>query len=183
VRRLIVNPDTDSAWEISLRSGIATLGRVDGNDIVLDHPSISDLHCEINAMSSGVTVKDLGSSSGTFIGDEPVTESLLLPGQILRLGDVQLRLTDTTPAAAAAPALAKIIEPSVTTLTAGARCKYHPRNPPRFHCLKCHGNFCEMCVNMRLVGGESKTFCRACAVECAPVEIKVEAPVEISFSR
>jgi hypothetical protein len=39
------------------------------------------------------------------------------------------------------------------------------------------------CVNLRQVGGQSKTFCRKCAVECAPAEFHEEAAAEIPFSR
>lgn len=175
MRHLIVNPDTDNAWEIPLRKGVTTLGREDGNDFVLDHPSVSSPHCEINVMTSGVAVKDLGSSTGTFIDEEPVTESLLLPGQTLRLGDVQLRLGETAPA----PVLAQATAPAVA---AKARCKYHPRNATRFFCPKCHGSFCEMCVNTRSVGGESKWFCRACSADCTPVQVKEEEPADIPFT-
>jgi hypothetical protein len=144
---------------------------VDGNDFVLDHPSVSSHHCEIRVQAATISVKDLGSSNGTFIGEQPVTESRLLPGQMLRLGEVRLLLEETVPvpAAAAAPA-------------AAAHCKFHPRNAARFFCPKCHVSFCELCVNTRSVGGEAKWFCRTCAVECAPVPPSDEAPPEISFT-
>lgn len=181
MRRLIVNPGTDSAWEIPLRSGIVTLGRVEGNDCVVDHLSVSSHHCELNVQGSTVAVKDLGSSNGTFIDEEPVTESRLSPGQILRVGEVRLRLEGTAPARVAVPAQvpAQITAPFAA---AGAHCKFHPRNASRFFCPKCHGNFCELCVNSRSVGGESKRFCRNCAVECTPVEASEEDPPESSYS-
>jgi hypothetical protein len=177
MRRLIVNPGTDSAWEIPLQNGVATLGRVDGNDYVLDHPSVSSHHCEISVQASAVAVKDLGSSNGTFIGEQPVTESRLLPGQILRIGEVNLQLEDTAPSAASVSAQA-----TVSAVAAGTHCRYHSRNPARLFCPKCHGSYCEMCVNVRAVGGISKSFCRACAVECMPVQFTEEEPVEISFA-
>ena len=196
MRRLIVNPGTDSAWEIPLENGVLTLGRVEGNDLVLDHPSVSSHHCEVNVMTSGVAIKDLGSSNGTFIGEQPITESLLLPGQILRLGEVQLRLEAAVPAPpplpAATPAPAPPPPPlaAITPKTAAPaatepkpRCKYHPRNPTHFFCPKCHGSFCEMCVNLRLVGGVSKTFCRTCSTECTPVEIEEVSPDDAPFGK
>ncbi len=178
MRRLIVNPGIDSAWEIPLRSGVATLGRVDGNDFVLDHPSVSSHHCEISVLASGVTVKDLGSSNGTFVDEQPVAESLLLPGQTLRLGEVQLRFEETTPAPVRGAAPVQLAAP----IAAAARCKYHPRNATRYFCPKCRGSFCEMCVNPRAVAGESKAFCRACAVECTPAEVEESSPDEAPFT-
>ncbi len=172
MRRLIVNPDTDNAWEIPLPAGILTLGRVEGNDLVLNHPSVSGQHCEIMAMNSGVTIRDLGSSNGTFIDEQPVTESVLLPGQSLRVGEVRLQLAE----AVASPPVLAPVAPAAAVVTGNVRCKFHPRNPARFACPKCHGNFCELCVNTRTVAGQSKMFCRHCAVECTPIEIAPGGP-------
>jgi len=178
VRRLIVNPGTDSAWEIPLRNGTATLGRVEGNDYVLDHPSISSQHCEISVQASTVAVKDLGSSNGTFIGEQPVSASRLLPGQILRIGEVELRLEDAAPVAAPT----SLPAPTAAPAAASPRCRYHPRNPAHLFCPKCHGSYCEMCVNLRAVGGESKSFCRTCAVACTPVQPSEHELVEVPFT-
>jgi hypothetical protein len=163
VRRLVVNPGTESAWEIALPTGIATLGREADNNFVIEHPSVSSHHCEFMAMDSGVTVKDLGSSNGTFIDGQPVEESILLPGQTLQLGEVRLQLEQVfTPAASAA---------TTAPVTGPAHCKGHPRSLAHYLCPKCHGNFCELCVNVRSMGGQGKYFCRACAVECSTMAL------------
>ncbi|HEY9510516.1 MAG TPA: FHA domain-containing protein [Verrucomicrobiae bacterium] len=93
-----------------------TIGRVDDNTFQLADGSISSHHCEILLRGSDVVVKDLNSTNGTFINGEQVTETVLKPGQTLRLGQVEMRLeTDgvsspipsgsaSTPAPAAAPA-------------------------------------------------------------------------------
>ncbi len=107
-------------------------------------------------MDSGVTVKDLQSSNGTLIDGEPVSESILLPGQLFQVGEVRLQL-----APAAAPMTAQIVS--------DAHCKFHPHNLSRFLCPKCHGNFCELCVNARSSSGKPSYICRTCAVECTPV--------------
>ena len=159
MRRLIVNPGTESAWEIPLPPGIATLGREADNDLVIEHPSVSSHHCEFMVMDSGVTIKDLGSSNGTFIDGQPVGESILLPGQNLQLGEVRLLLEQV-----AAPVVRV-----TTTANSHANCKTHHRSPARYHCPKCHGNFCELCVSARSVGGQGKHFCRSCAMECTPL--------------
>lgn len=163
MRRLIVNPGTDSAWVIPLPNGIASLGRAPENDLVLEHPSVSGHHCELMVMDSGVTIRDLSSSNGTFIDEQPVSESVLLPGQALRLGEVRLRLEEP------------VVPAPVAVMAGNNRCKYHPRAAARFFCPKCQGSFCEMCVNTRSVGGHNKMFCRVCAVECTPLKIKAEA--------
>ena len=45
-------------------------------------------------------IKDLNSTNGSFIGGEKITETVLKPGQILRLGQVELRIDDGTPVSA-----------------------------------------------------------------------------------
>ena len=46
-------------------------------------------------------VKDLNSTNGTYINGAKVTESAIKPGQILRLGQVEMRLETDAPAAPA----------------------------------------------------------------------------------
>ena len=45
-------------------------------------------------------VKDLGSTNGTLVGGERVTEVVLKPGQIVRLGQVEMRRETGAPATA-----------------------------------------------------------------------------------
>lgn len=69
-----------------------TIGRVDDNTFPIIDPSVSSHHCEILLQGQDVRVRDLGSTNGTFIEGEKITEAALKPGQILRLGQIQLRL-------------------------------------------------------------------------------------------
>ena len=55
--------------------------------------SVSSHHCEILMRGNEVVVKDLNSTNGTFINGQQVTgEAVLKPGQVLRLGQVEIRL-------------------------------------------------------------------------------------------
>src|SRR6266576_906244 len=79
-----------------------TIGRVDDNTFQIAEPSVSSHHCEVLLRGSEVVVRDLNSTNGTYINGEKVTESALKPGQVLRLGQIEMRLeTDATPAPAA----------------------------------------------------------------------------------
>jgi pSer/pThr/pTyr-binding forkhead associated (FHA) protein len=69
-----------------------TIGRVEDNTFPIVDPSVSSHHCEILLQGSNVLVRDLNSTNGTFIEGEQVTEAALKPGQLLRLGQIQLRL-------------------------------------------------------------------------------------------
>ena len=77
-----------------------TIGRVEDNTFQIAEPSVSSHHCEILMRGTDVVVKDLNSTNGSYINGEKVTESVLKPGQILRLGQIEMRLETDTPAAA-----------------------------------------------------------------------------------
>src|SRR5439155_708804 len=76
-----------------------TIGRVEDNTFQIAEPSVSSHHCEVLLRGSDVVVKDLNSTNGTYINGEKVSESVLKPGQLLRLGQIEMRLeTDATAA-------------------------------------------------------------------------------------
>jgi hypothetical protein len=85
-----------------------TIGRVEDNTFQIAEPSVSSHHCEILLRGTDVLVKDLNSTNGTFINGEKVSETVLKPGQVLRLGQIEMRLdtegasTPGIPAAASA---------------------------------------------------------------------------------
>ena len=78
-----------------------TIGRVEDNTFQIAEASVSSHHCEVLLRGNDVVVRDLNSTNGTFIGGEKVTESVLKPGQILRLGQIEMRLETDAPAAPA----------------------------------------------------------------------------------
>src|ERR1043166_2843900 len=76
-----------------------TIGRVEDNTFQIAEPSVSSHHCEVLLRGSDVVVKDLNSTNGSFINGEKIAESVLKPGQILRLGQIEMRLeTESAPA-------------------------------------------------------------------------------------
>jgi pSer/pThr/pTyr-binding forkhead associated (FHA) protein len=78
-----------------------TIGRVEDNTFQIAEPSVSSHHCEVELRGKEVVVRDLNSTNGTYINGEKITEKVIQPGQILRLGQVELRLDTDTPAAPA----------------------------------------------------------------------------------
>lgn len=77
-----------------------TIGRVEDNTFPIAEPSVSSHHCEVLLRGQDVVVKDLNSTNGTFINGDKVTgEAVLKPGQVLRLGQIELRLEADGPAA------------------------------------------------------------------------------------
>jgi pSer/pThr/pTyr-binding forkhead associated (FHA) protein len=79
-----------------------TIGRVEDNTFPIMDPSVSSHHCEVLLSGTDVKVHDLNSTNGTYIEGEKITEAVIKPGQVLRLGQIQLRLETEATAAAAA---------------------------------------------------------------------------------
>ena len=75
-----------------LKGERTTIGRVSDNTFEITEASVSSHHCEILLRGSEVVVKDLGSTNGTFINGEKITEAALKSGQILRCGMIEMRL-------------------------------------------------------------------------------------------
>jgi len=87
-----------------------TIGRVEDNTFQIAEPSVSSHHCEILLRGADVVVHDLNSTNGTFIDGEKVTESVLKPGQVLRLGQIEMRLETDAPAPAGAQPAKKALD-------------------------------------------------------------------------
>ncbi len=89
---------TGRTFEITLER--TTVGRVEDNNFCIADGSVSSHHAEILLKGTDISVKDLGSTNGTFIAGEKISESVLKAGQILRFGQVELRIDDGTPVVA-----------------------------------------------------------------------------------
>jgi pSer/pThr/pTyr-binding forkhead associated (FHA) protein len=92
-----------------------TIGRVEDNTFQIADASVSSHHCEVLLRGGEVVIRDLNSTNGSYINDAQITESVLKPGQKLRLGQIELKLeaegsvpmtaAPASPAADAAPAV------------------------------------------------------------------------------
>lgn len=81
-----------------------TVGRVEENTFQIADPSVSSRHAEILLRGSDVVIKDLNSTNGTFIDGQQISgEAVLKSGQVLRLGQIQMRLESGVPGAPGAP--------------------------------------------------------------------------------
>jgi hypothetical protein len=305
--RLIVNPGSPVAWEIQLKPGINTIGRGADKDFKIADPSVSGTHCQILVNAGTVTIRDLGSTNGTYVNRSRVLEAVLHHGETIHLGGVELlfsaeastaapvspspvravplatpgappmrvvaparveapnRLTsppplpalvpigstDTVPSVKPAPPghmelpplaspvpvgaaassiplppqpppsppaaiPARLVTPSSRTVSitpprpigstlpatpppvaipsppaptaappvtaAGTHfCKFHPKTPARFLCNQCRHYFCDLCVTTRTIGDVAHKTCRHCGIECTPVQVRVQRPVEAGF--
>src|SRR6266576_1835207 len=120
--QLAIKSGSRAAQTIELPSGAIRLGRDPTNDLCFDDASVSSRHCEIIVQDGTVQIRDLGSTNGTFIDGQPITEAVLLPGQTLRLGSVEIAFAEA-PVHIAIPELAP--QEANSFLADGAPCCYN----------------------------------------------------------
>lgn len=99
--KLVVLSEGLTGQSYELKVDKTTIGRVEDNTFQIAHPSVSSHHCEVLLRGNDVVVKDLNSTNGTFINNQQVTtEGVLKAGQVLRLGQIDIRLESAVPAVA-----------------------------------------------------------------------------------
>ncbi len=85
-----------------LRGETVVIGRSAECDICLeDSRGVSRRHAQVFLLQGRVRVKDLESQNGTFVDGARVSEALVPPGSVIKVGDISLRLC--LPAGAAPP--------------------------------------------------------------------------------
>ena len=90
--KLVIQSAEQKGRSYELKVDKTTVGRLEDNTFQIADASVSSHHCEILLRGTDVVIKDLNSTNGTFINDDKITESVLKPGQKLRLGQIELCL-------------------------------------------------------------------------------------------
>jgi pSer/pThr/pTyr-binding forkhead associated (FHA) protein len=80
----------DLAFRV-LPGGMKTVGRAGRADFVVDAALVSRVHCRLTSAPDGrLEVEDLKSTNGTWVNDRRVTRAVLVAGDRLRVGRVEL---------------------------------------------------------------------------------------------
>src|ERR1044071_911382 len=119
--KLVVLSEGLTGTTCELQAEKTTIGRLDDNTFQITEPSVSSHHCEIIRRGNDIVVKDLGSTNGTFINGEKVGEATLKSGQILRLGQGEMRLELGIPAPGAPAEKTMVIGVQAQDLDKGSR--------------------------------------------------------------
>ena len=83
--------DGDSAGDtFDLGSASISIGRRQGNTIVLDDEKVSGRHAEVVAEDDHFLLKDLDSTNGTFLDGRQIGEVVLTANDIVRVGRVRV---------------------------------------------------------------------------------------------
>jgi pSer/pThr/pTyr-binding forkhead associated (FHA) protein len=121
--RLVILSEGFTGKTYELTVDKTTIGRVDDNTFPIPEGSVSSHHCEVLLRGGEVIIHDLNSTNGTFINGRQITgEGALKPGQILRLGQVEIRLED----AAAQKAPAKKLPDQTMVIPQGVKLGQEP---------------------------------------------------------
>jgi len=83
----------------SLRAGRQTIGRRDGNNIVISDLSVSSEHAWIMNQQGHYVIMNTLSTNGTFVNNQRVHEATLKHGDLIRLGQVEFVFLTREPGA------------------------------------------------------------------------------------
>ena len=102
---LITDRKDGSRRRAAIEGGLFSVGKKESCSLVLDRINISREHCEIVAADGGYAIRDLKSRNGTFVNGERIgSETVLLDGDVIQLGDFTLVFRAGDKAGESAPA-------------------------------------------------------------------------------
>ena len=156
---------------IELKLGLNRLGRCPRSDLQLEDQTVSGTHCEVMLGCGQITVRDCGSTNGTFLDDVPVLDATLRLGQTLRLGAVELQVLDTeVPVTIPKFEVSTVPSPPVMLSDGSVVCAQHPSNLATYRCQHCHEIWCIRCIHrLRRRGGKSLCLCPRCSYPVEPI--------------
>jgi len=96
---IIIRNDLDT-YPVTLETEGLTIGRLTGNDLVLNHPTVSRTHAGIKEESGAYWIFNLSNANGTLLNGELVEDTPLADGDLIQIGPFLLRPTFTDDALA-----------------------------------------------------------------------------------
>jgi hypothetical protein len=87
--KLTFRSETGESTSHDLVEESYTIGRSPDNSIRLDDGSVSGRHAELTLVAENCYLKDLGSTNGTLVNGQPVTDVQLRAGDRVRFGKIE----------------------------------------------------------------------------------------------
>ena len=81
----------DGVENVPLTGQQVSVGRADGNDVVIDDPAVSRYHLVFERLAAGWSAHDVKSLNGTLVNGEPIVAGRpLYHEDQLRVGDTKI---------------------------------------------------------------------------------------------
>ncbi len=87
----------DAGAVVSAAGDSVSLGSAKDNDLVLTDPTVSRYHVELRNGPTGLRVRDLESTNGTFVSGVQVHDATVTAGTTLTLGSTRIRIETSKP--------------------------------------------------------------------------------------
>ncbi|MEZ6141170.1 MAG: FHA domain-containing protein [Zavarzinella sp.] len=83
----------DDGPEIELVKELTVIGRKENCDLIIDHKSISKVHCAVLLADGLVMIRDLGSTNGTHVNGQRIRRAALLPNDQVSIASFKYSVT------------------------------------------------------------------------------------------
>jgi pSer/pThr/pTyr-binding forkhead associated (FHA) protein len=89
---VIAGPDAGRQFPL-VEGQVLQIGRGPSTQTRLTDPFVSRLHCQVSAENGVILLTDLGGAGGTRVNGKKIEKpQLLMPGDVVAIGDTRLRL-------------------------------------------------------------------------------------------
>ena len=87
---LLVSTGGGRQVRFDLDGPLISIGRGSDNDLILDDPQVSRHHCQLKRQHGAYSLADVGSSNGSYVNGQRVSEIALGPGDVIELGGTRI---------------------------------------------------------------------------------------------
>jgi transcriptional regulator with GAF, ATPase, and Fis domain len=89
---LVVVSGPSKGKRVAVSGGVATIGTASSNLLAVEDPRVSRLHCELRVRPGALTLRDRGSTNGTFVEGLRVRDVDVTAGAVVSLGASAFRV-------------------------------------------------------------------------------------------
>jgi len=86
---------TDLTRSVNLQAGAISIGRADDNDLHIADQTVSSYHARIFTYLDASYIEDLDSTNGTYLNGKRIQKHTLRPGDMIKLGKLEIEVTRT----------------------------------------------------------------------------------------
>ncbi|MGD8783582.1 MAG: FHA domain-containing protein [Thioalkalispiraceae bacterium] len=85
--------EVELARNVNLQAGAISIGRADDNDLHIPDQTVSAHHARIFTYLDASYIEDLSSTNGTFLNGRRIQKHTLRPGDIIKVGRLELKVS------------------------------------------------------------------------------------------